>query len=197
MRVACVTDVMIIACWVGLLVDNLRMARREGMVRVGTRRSPSLVARLGVLALLLSGVALLERRTGAPLGFHPLAALAGIGCALTGLLLHGWGRRALGERWASVVAPPADRRPVTRGPYAIVRHPIYLGVLLLAVGTVLAHPSVATLCVAGGLVAGMARKISAEERVLRAACGAAWERYAATVPMLVPRPSALLRRAWR
>jgi protein-S-isoprenylcysteine O-methyltransferase Ste14 len=40
-------------------------------------------------------------------------------------------------------------------------------------------------------------KIPAEERVLRAACGEAWLRYAAAVPMLLPRPSALVRRAWR
>jgi protein-S-isoprenylcysteine O-methyltransferase Ste14 len=43
----------------------------------------------------------------------------------------------------------------------------------------------------------MARKIPAEERVLRAACGDAWRGYAATVPMLIPRPFGVLRRVWQ
>jgi len=197
MRLAAATDAFIVACWVGLLADNARIAWRTRTRRDGDRRSPSLVVRLGVLAVLLTGVVLLERKTGGMLWFHPAFALVGAGCALAGLAMHVWGRRTLGARWASLVAAPADGELVTRGPYAVVRHPIYLGVLLLAAGTVLAHPSVTTLCVASGLAAGMARKIPAEERVLRAGCGDAWRGYAATVPMLIPRPLAVLRRVWR
>lgn len=197
MRFAAIVDALILACWCGLALDNVRMAVREGGARDAGRRPPSPLARLGAVALLVAGVAVLEGRAGGRLWLRPLVALAGVGLAVAGLLLHAWARRALGTRWTSAVAAPADHRLVTTGPYALVRHPIYLGVLSLAAGTVLAHPSVATLCVAAGLTAGMVRKIPAEERVLRAACGADWERYAATVPMLAPRPSALLRRAWR
>lgn len=197
MRLAAATDAWIVACWVGLLADNARIAWQAGARHDGERRSPSLVVRLGVLAVLLAGVVLLERRTGGRLWFQPAFALFGAGCALAGLALHVWGTRTLDARWSSLIAAPVDGQLATRGPYAIVRHPIYLGVLLLAAGSVLAHPSVATLCVAGGLAAGMARKIPAEERVLRAACGGAWDHYAATVPRLLPRPSALLRRVSR
>lgn len=197
MSLAAVTDALIVGCWVGLVADNGWMALRERPVRDGDQRAASPAVRLGVLGLLVFGVALLERRTGGRLGFHVLGSVAGVGCAVAGLLLHMWARRALGVRWSSAVAAPPGQQVVTSGPYAFVRHPIYLGVLLLAAGTLVAHPSVATACVAAGLATGAMRKIAAEERVLRTACGQAWRRYAAAVPMLLPRPSALIKRAWR
>ena len=82
------------------------------------------------------------------------------------------------------------RHPVvTRGPYALVRHPLYLGILLLAAGSALAHPSLAVVSAAAGLAAGIAYKIPGEERALRATCGDAYARYAAEVPALFPRLS--------
>src|SRR5581483_4881203 len=66
-----------------------------------------------------------------------------------------------------------------------------LGILLLAAGTVCAHPSPATVCVGLGTAAGVALKIPLEERALRRTLGEAYVRYAARVPALLPR---LLRR---
>ena len=188
--VATIADALVATAWIGLVADTVRVARRErgSRMRADAERPPR-VARLAVLALLLAGAALLELRGGGRLGFHPVAAGAGVALAWTGVALHGRARRALGVRWSSAVGVPPGHQVVTHGPYAIVRHPLYLGVLLLAAGTVLVHPSAATLCVTGGLGAGMALKIPAEERALRAACGDAWMRYAADVPALVPRLS--------
>ena len=154
----------------------------------GGPRAPRAI-RLAVLAILIGGGILLERRSGGRLGFHPLAALAGMALAAAGLALHARARRALGVLWSSAIAVRPGQPIVTRGPYAVVRHPIYLGVLLLAAGTLLAHPSVATICIAAGLAVGVAWKIPAEERMLRAAYGESWARYAAGVPALLPRPS--------
>ena len=81
----------------------------------------------------------------------------------------------------------ADQDVVTAGPYAHVRHPLYLAILLLTLGTVLAHPSAATACIALGLATGVAIKIPMEERALRATLGERYARYAARVPALVPR----------
>jgi hypothetical protein len=67
-----------------------------------------------------------------------------------------------------------------------VRHPIYVAVVLLAVGSFLAHVSVATACVAGGLVAGLAVKMRVEERALRTWLGEPYARYAARVPAVLP-----------
>jgi len=94
---------------------------------------------------------------------------------------------ALGASWSGVVTVRAGQTIVERGPYAVVRHPLYASLLLLATGTLLAHPSVATSCLALGFGTGLALKIRVEERALRRVLGPAWDHYAARVPALVPR----------
>src|SRR5262249_58699306 len=148
-------DVLIAAAWIVLAADNLRLARRERAARTSVAAR---AARLGFLVVLLSGAALLERWTGGRLGFHPLAAAAGVVLAGAGLVLHLRARRTLGARWSSAVRVQPGHQVVTSGPYAVVRHPLYLGVLLLAAGTVLAHPSTAARCIAGRLVLGLGLK---------------------------------------
>lgn len=196
MGLATVTDALLAAAWLGVVLDNRRMLRREAGARA-RESGPTRAVAAAVLAALLGGTALLERLSGGRVGFHPLAAGLGVGCAAAGLALHMRARRTLGVQWSSRVAVAPGHRLVTAGPYAWVRHPIYLAVLLLAAGTVLAHPSVATVCLAGGFAAGVAIKIRAEERVLRNAGGEAWARYAARVPALLPCPTGLVSRAWR
>jgi protein-S-isoprenylcysteine O-methyltransferase Ste14 len=103
------------------------------------------------------------------------------------LVLHGWARRALGPMWSGVVQVRAQHPLVERGPYRLVRHPIYLAGLLLAAGTFLAHPSPATACLGAGFSVGVLVKARLEERALRSVLGHDYERYAARVPALVPR----------
>jgi protein-S-isoprenylcysteine O-methyltransferase Ste14 len=200
-------DVLVAAAWIGLALDNLRRWWREQAARASLPPAISggpgapLAVRLAALVALIGGGILLEDRTGGRLALQPLAAIVGIALAAAGLALHVRARRALGVLWSSAIAVRPGQPIVTGGPYALVRHPIYLGVLLLTAGTLLAHPSIATICIAAGLTVGVAVKIPAEERALRAAYGESWTRYAASVPALLPRPSrvraALVTRAAR
>jgi len=188
-----VVDALLVAAWITLAADNLLLARRERAARarlgpvVGGGSGPGLAVRLAVLAVLLGCGALLEARTGGRLAFHPVAAIAGLALAATGVALHLRARRALGPFWSGPITVRAGHAVVTGGPYALVRHPLYLAILLLAAGSALAHPSLAVACGAAGLAAGIAYKIPVEERALRATCGDAYARYAAEVPALFPR----------
>jgi len=188
-----VVDVLLVAAWITLAADNLLRARHERAARarlgpvVGGGSAPGLAVRLAVLAVLLGCGALLEARTGGRLAFHPVAAIAGLALAATGVALHLRARRALGPFWSGPITVRAGHAIVTGGPYALVRHPLYLAILLLAAGSALAHPSLAVACGAAGLAAGIAYKIPVEERALRATCGDAYARYAAEVPALFPR----------
>ena len=147
---------------------------------------PSVAAGLAVLVTTLAAALALERMTGR-FPFRVGPASVGVALAVIGVLLHGWARRTLGPMWSGVVQVRAQHVLVDRGPYRVVRHPIYVAGLLMAMGTFLAHPSAATACLAIGLTAGMLLKAWLEERALRTVLGDAYAAYAARVPAFLPR----------
>jgi protein-S-isoprenylcysteine O-methyltransferase Ste14 len=62
--------------------------------------------------------------------------VAGFLC-ITGLLIAIWARTTLGSNWSSSVTLKQDHELVTRGPYGLVRHPIYTGVLFMLLSSAL------------------------------------------------------------
>jgi protein-S-isoprenylcysteine O-methyltransferase Ste14 len=66
--------------------------------------------------------------------------LWGIGLAVffCGLALAVWARIYLGRNWGMPMSTKADPELVTSGPYGEIRHPIYTGILLAAIGTTIA-----------------------------------------------------------
>jgi len=66
--------------------------------------------------------------------------LAGIGLALfsLGLALAVWARMHLGRNWGTPMTEKVEPELVTSGPYRLVRHPIYSGILVAGIGTVVA-----------------------------------------------------------
>ena len=58
-----------------------------------------------------------------------------IGLTLVGLLFTWWARLHLGRLWSSSVTRKADHRVIDTGPYGIVRHPIYTGIILGSLAT--------------------------------------------------------------
>jgi protein-S-isoprenylcysteine O-methyltransferase Ste14 len=189
---AAVAEALVAAAWIAVVLDGLRLARREraahaalGPIRRAVATPPVLV-RGALVAALVAGAARLEGLAAPPTP-TPALVLVGLGFVLAGVVLHARARRALGARWSTAIAVRAGHGLVDRGPYAVVRHPLYAAVLLLAAGSVLVHPSRAVAALTAGLAAGVVLKLRLEERALRAALGADWDRYAARVPALVPR----------
>jgi protein-S-isoprenylcysteine O-methyltransferase Ste14 len=76
---------------------------------------------------------------------------------------------------------------VTAGVYAAVRHPQYLGLILVIVGFLVQWPTIPTLLMAPVLVYAYLRLAKAEEAALRTRFGAAYDAYAVRVPALLPR----------
>jgi protein-S-isoprenylcysteine O-methyltransferase Ste14 len=75
---------------------------------------------------------------------------------------------------------------VDSGPYAIVRHPIYTGLLLAIIATVLVRATIITLTGSALIAAGIYVKARVEEEFLRQQLGESYDAYARRVPMLVP-----------
>jgi protein-S-isoprenylcysteine O-methyltransferase Ste14 len=93
----------------------------------------------------------------------------------------------LGVLWSGQITTKADHRVVDRGPYAIVRHPIYTGILFAVFATAAAKGTVLGLAGAATITLGLWMKATLEERWLRQELGAdAYDAYRRRVPMLLP-----------
>lgn len=94
---------------------------------------------------------------------------------------------ALNKQWSLGAQLIEDHRLVTSGPYQIVRHPIYSGMLGLMLATALALSRwIAILPAIILFVAGALIRIRSEEKLLRQTFGQEFEDYARKVPMLIP-----------
>ncbi len=115
--------------------------------------------------------------------------VAGALCLFPGLTLALWGRLALGRYYnvSSVLAVhiAADHRLVTRGPFGIMRHPMYLGLILAAAGALLIYRTWTTLFL-GLMAATLVLRARKEEELLSRVHGAEWLAYKARVPAWLP-----------
>jgi protein-S-isoprenylcysteine O-methyltransferase Ste14 len=82
---------------------------------------------------------------------------------------------------------PEARGLVTRGPYGIVRHPVYLGEIGACLGLVVAAPLVFNGVILGMFLTAQFVRMGLEERALMAAFPE-YESYARRIPRLVPSP---------
>jgi protein-S-isoprenylcysteine O-methyltransferase Ste14 len=125
-----------------------------------------------VIQLVLIGVVLLGPRTYPGLSEWSATALqlalpAGIALIALGAGLIAWGIVALGRNLTAVPRPKQGATLVERGPYRIVRHPMYTGAILIAFGWAFAVHGSLTLLYACMVVAFLALKTAREERWLR------------------------------
>jgi protein-S-isoprenylcysteine O-methyltransferase Ste14 len=82
----------------------------------------------------------------------------------------------------------------TTGPYSYVRHPQYVGFILVMFGFLLQWPTILTLAMFPVLTVMYVRLARTEENDARVAFGDAYERYAAEVPGFIPRLSRIFGR---
>jgi protein-S-isoprenylcysteine O-methyltransferase Ste14 len=117
-----------------------------------------------------------------------LLALTGCLLALAGTALVLRARMELGSAWSFIPIADETTGLVTTGPYRLVRHPIYLGLSMLAIGEALAFASwPAFLVVLAGVVPTFVWRASAEEKLLTATFGERYARYRKQTKMIIPR----------
>ena len=110
-----------------------------------------------------------------------------VGVAAAAFLFAWWARIYLGRLWSSAVTRKEGHVVVDKGPYGIVRHPIYTGILGAAVATAAVFATLPAILGAVGIIVGYWIKARVEERFLRGELGAdAYDSYRRRVPMLVP-----------
>jgi len=161
-------------------------------VKVTARHEPLWSRLLHVIPLAFAVLLLWAPRIPLPvLGdrFLPLMAWpfwAGVALTAGGLLFTVWARIKIGRNWSGIVTIKEGHELITSGPYAIVRHPIYTGLLLAFVGSALARAEWRGILAV--VIAGWAlwRKLRFEERWLREQFGESYQAYSQRVATLVP-----------
>jgi len=120
-------------------------------------------------------------RSGEAVGWT-LFAVAALGFAFCW-----WARIHLGRLWSGFVTRKAGYRIIDTGPYGVVRHPIYTGIILAVFATAAFKGTGVALFGAAVMTGGFWIKARLEERFLRQELGtAAYDSYRRRVPMLVP-----------
>lgn len=109
-------------------------------------------------------------------------ALLALGFAFTW-----WARVHLGTLWSGWITRKADHRVVDTGPYGMVRHPIYTGILLAVYATAAAKGTILGILGALLITLGLWMKARLEEKWLgKELDPGAYDSYRNRVPMLVP-----------
>ena len=106
---------------------------------------------------------------------------------LASYVVMGAGIILLSRAWPVLWKAQREHRLATTGPYGAVRHPQYLGFLLIMAGLLLQWPTLLTIVMFPVLTVAYMRLAIAEEREVRAEFGADYAAYAAATPRFIPR----------
>lgn len=164
-----------------------------------TRRLESLSSRATRTVLFLLGVALLclPMHVSIPWLAHSWLFLSWIhsgygtfygGAAITvaGLLFAIWARLHIGRNWSSAVTIKQNHELITTGPYRLVRHPIYTGLLLALLGSAIALTQIRGLVAFPLFFFSLWYKLRLEEKWMRSQFGDAYLVYSRHTAALVP-----------
>lgn len=159
--------------------------------RARRARSPSLVEASGLARWLPYFVwvpyVVIALRPGPEVDVPEPARWAGLVLTALGPLVSIWAASTLGRHFDLEVEVHGGHQVVRSGPYAVVRHPIYAGLLIHYLGACIATGNL--LLFAGTAlvtIPGLYLRARVEERLLREQLGDAYDRYAREVAMLVP-----------
>jgi len=118
---------------------------------------------------------------------NEMLAWGGIVIMLAGLILRVWAARVLGTFYTRTLQTTTDHHLITQGPYQLIRHPGYLGSLLLWLGAACATSNwIAAVIIATPILGAYWYRIQAEETMLATAFPQEYQSYANHTWRLIP-----------
>ena len=186
-HVAGVLFTFTIAAWGAMeLSQRSNVQIREGGTRIG-----GIAGRLAFLGCLIATTTVVNvtPRVVPAATIRPgaVAFAAGLVILLAGLVLRGWSFKALGQYFTHDVMVSSEQPVITAGPYRVLRHPSYTGVILTGIGVGLASANWAGLAgVMFLILMPLLWRIHIEENALLATVGDRYCAYAAHHKRLVP-----------
>ena len=180
-----------------LISEVLLTVTRRSRSRTGTKQDRSTLRVLWVVIMVsvTAGVYVAARSTSLRAGslsvfalpHGQMFALVGVVLFVAGLLLRWWAIITLGRFFTVDVTIEKDHELVERGPFRVVRHPSYTGVLLAFVGFALTLRNwAALLIILVPIFAAFIRRMNVEEEALSRALGSRYADYMRRTKRLVP-----------
>jgi protein-S-isoprenylcysteine O-methyltransferase len=172
-----------------LLSELLLTVTRRSRSRTGTRQDQSTLGALWLV--IMASVAAVTYVAGywpaAALPYGSIFACAGVALFVAGLLLRWWAIIVLGRFFTVDVTIEKDHEVVQRGPFHVLRHPSYSGVLLAFVGFAFSLRNwAALLIVLLPIVTAFIHRMNVEERALSRVLGTSYTDYMNRTYRLVP-----------
>ena len=116
----------------------------------------------------------------------PAVEAAGLALTILGCLFAIWARLTLGSNWSGIPNVKSEHELIVRGPYRLVRHPIYTGLLLALAGTAIADGRSGGLGVLFAAAASFAVKMRQEEQLMMQTFPQDYPDYRRRVKALIP-----------
>jgi protein-S-isoprenylcysteine O-methyltransferase Ste14 len=177
-----VVDAVFIAGWAAFWIYWLAAAFTMKRGRVPWSRELGIRVVIVIIVIVLVHFGVLRHR-----GRNSDPWLGGVGLVLfaIGLFFAVWARLHIGRNWGMPMTEKHDPELVTSGPYRLVRHPIYSGILLAGLGTAVAVSWMWLIAVAlAGFYFGYSSAI--EERFLARSFPGTFPAYKASTNRLLP-----------
>lgn len=182
--------VVVLACWAVFAVVAVSgyVAAERRRRRAGGNRAPVERSSASLLGLTMEAAAF-GLAWGLPRSEPGAGILAWIaaGLAAAAAGFFAWAVRCLGIHFRIQAVVTGDHELVTKGPYGLVRHPIYASLLLMLISNALLvsrwEAAVAALAL---YLAGTEIRVRVEERLLKTRLPEQFAAYRARVPAYIP-----------
>ena len=181
------TWVFIQFCWIAWLVYWVTMA-------FSTKRTierANFISYRGVVVLLILGIAAAGRLLHVSSHSRLWETTLALGVVTDFIVVAGaaftvWARVTLGRNWSAEVTFKEGHELIQSGPYALARHPIYTGLIVMALGTAINYGRASGFGLLVALCGGLWWKARAEERIMSAHFPDAYAAYKRRVHAIIP-----------
>ena len=180
-RIVAILWLLFYAYWMIAALGVKKNVRTQGQTK-----------RWGLRFLVIAGIILLLRVPGLrrellhyqTVHLGPASEFVGFVLCLCGFAFAIWARLHLGRNWGQPMTLKQGHELVTTGPYRIVRHPIYTGIVLAMLGSTMVTPFwiVAFVC----LTAYFVYSARTEERIMTSQFPGQYPEYKKRTKMLAP-----------
>jgi protein-S-isoprenylcysteine O-methyltransferase Ste14 len=181
------TSLFIECCWIAWVVYWVIMAFRTKRT---IERTGFIGYRLVALVLVVGWVAA-ERLLHVSSQSHVWQRSLALGIVSDCIVLAGaaftvWARITLGRNWSAEVTFKQDHELIESGPYALARHPIYTGLIVMALGTAINYGRTIGFALLFSLCGALWWKARQEERIMSTHFPDAYAEYKTRVHAIIP-----------